>query len=107
MGYARGQKKASRYSQLARFCCLGMAPMPVQASNRSGSEQDPLRPSDGLRPVVGTEFAVDIAGVNLDRVQGEEKLASIQQCLGIRNAEHRSGTNQFFWQRLHPAKPLD
>ena len=42
-----------------------------------GGRQNPQSPCPGnrLRPVVGTELAVDIAVVNLDCVQGEEKLA--------------------------------
>ncbi len=83
MGYARGQKKPSRYSQLARFCCLGMAPTPVQAPDRSDREQDPLRPSAGLRCSESDDYIslfvpfIDIP-VRLDNLL--QRIASIYDC---------------------------
>jgi hypothetical protein len=73
-----GNKKTSRYPQLARFCCLGVAPMPAQVSRRLGGGQNPQSPGPGnrLRPVVGTQLAIDVAGVGLDCVQSEEKPGS-------------------------------
>jgi hypothetical protein len=48
------------------------------ASERSGGGQETQSsgPGNRLRPVVDAEFAIDIAGVGLDRVQREEEPGS-------------------------------
>jgi len=47
-----------------------------QASRRLNGGQEPQSscPGNRLRPIVGVEFAVDITGVDLNRIQREEKL---------------------------------
>ena len=48
----------------------------VAAQLDGGQDPQGSSPGDCLRPVVGVEFAIDIAGVGLDRVQREEKPGS-------------------------------
>ena len=73
----RGKKRATIRSPPG-FVVFVFCPCWFQASKLLDGGQDTQSsgPGNRLRPVVGIEFTVDIAGVDLDRVRREEKPGS-------------------------------
>ena len=77
-GLGRGTKNGPISADPLGFLDFLCRQCNFQVSWQLVGEQDPQSPSLGtrLRPVIDTEFAVDVAGVDLDRVQREEKPGS-------------------------------
>ena len=79
MECARGQQKSGPLSASPpEFVVFGCCQGRFQASEQldGGQDTQSFGLDNRLRPVVDTEFAVDIAGMRLDRVQREEKPGS-------------------------------